>query len=157
VSAHGISFPGHFLVRFERASGGPLVVDPFHGGRTLSATELTRLLQHTAGAEAKLQMKHLEPAPIRATLVRVLTNLKNAHVGRGDLPRALVAATRIATLMPGDAWPVRDRGVLQAQLGAHRGARDDLARYLELAPAATDVAKIRDLLDRLTRENKRAN
>ncbi len=157
VAAHGISFPGHFLVRFERPSGGPLVVDPFHGGRTLTGSELTRLLQHTGGAEAKLQLKHLEPATLRATLGRVLTNLKNAHVGRGDVPRALVAATRIATLMPGEAWPVRDRGVLQAQLGAHAGARDDLLRYLELAPSATDATKIRELLGRLSRENKRAN
>jgi regulator of sirC expression with transglutaminase-like and TPR domain len=157
VAAHGISFPGHFLVRFERARGGPLVVDPFHGGRFITSAELTRLLQHTAGPNATLQVKHLEPASTRATLVRVLTNLKNAHAGRGDLSRALVAATRIATLMPGDASAVRDRGVLQAQLGAHAGARDDLLRYLELAPSAADAARIRDLVERLSRENKRAN
>ncbi|MGZ3478230.1 MAG: transglutaminase family protein, partial [Polyangiales bacterium] len=29
VQARGISFPGHFLVRFERPGTGPLVVDPF--------------------------------------------------------------------------------------------------------------------------------
>jgi len=157
VSAHGISFPGHFLVRFERPRGGPLVVDPFHGGRAMTSAELTRLLRHTGGPNASLQLKHLEPAKVRATLVRVLTNLKNAHVGRGDVPRALVAATRIATLMPGEGWAIRDRGLLQAQLGAHAGARDDLLRYLELAPTAQDAARIRELLDRLSRENKRAN
>jgi regulator of sirC expression with transglutaminase-like and TPR domain len=157
VSAHGISFPGHFLVRFERPHGGPLVVDPFHGGRAMNSAELTRLLQHTGGPKASLQLKHLEAATTRATLVRVLTNLKNALMGRGDLPRALVAATRIATLMPGEPWPVRDRGMLQAQLGAHAGARDDLLRYLELAPSAADAARIRELLSRLPRENRSAN
>ncbi len=157
VSAHGISFPGHFLVRFERPHGGPLVVDPFHGGRAMNSAELTRLLRHTGGPDATLQLKHLEPASTRATLVRVLTNLKNAHMGRGDFPRALLAATRIASLMPGESWPVRDRGVLQAQLGAHAGARDDLVRYLELAPTAADAPRIRELLSRLPRETPRAN
>jgi regulator of sirC expression with transglutaminase-like and TPR domain len=87
----------------------------------------------------------------------VLTNLKNAHVARGDLARALVAATRIATLMPGEGWAIRDRGLLQAQLGAHGGARDDLLRYLELAPTAADVTRVRELLGRLSREKRAAN
>jgi regulator of sirC expression with transglutaminase-like and TPR domain len=123
----------------------------------MNSAELTRLLQHTAGPKAALQLKHLEPASTRATLVRVLTNLKNAHMGRGDPSRALVAATRIATLMPGEAWPIRDRGVLQAQLGARAGARDDLLRYLELAPTAADAPRIRELLARLPRESTGAN
>jgi regulator of sirC expression with transglutaminase-like and TPR domain len=150
VPAHGVSFPGHFLVRFERPRGGPLVIDPFYRGRALSVDDLGRLLKRAAGASAKLQVKHLEPATPRQILVRVLQNLKAAHVARGDLSRALVAAARVVTLMPRESWALRDRAVLQAQLGATEGARSDLERYLELTPDASDAAAVRQMLGRLS-------
>jgi regulator of sirC expression with transglutaminase-like and TPR domain len=150
VAAHGVSFPGHFLVRFERQRGGPLVIDPFYRGRALSVDDLGRLLKRAAGSSAKLQVKHLEPATPRQILVRVLQNLKAAHVARGDLPRALVAAARVVTLMPRESWALRDRAVLQAQLGATEGARSDLERYLELTPDASDAAAVRQMLGRLS-------
>jgi regulator of sirC expression with transglutaminase-like and TPR domain len=149
VRAYGVSFPGHFLVRVERVRGGPLVLDPFFGGRILPLPEISALLRKTAGVQARLQLGHLKPAPPRAILVRMLQNLKAAHVGRGDLARALVAATRIVALSPRDPWAVRDRGVLQAQLGSVSGARADLLRYLELTPDAPDAASIRQVLARL--------
>lgn len=150
VAAQGVSFPGHFLVRFERPRGGPLVVDPFYGGRALSLDDLGRLLRRAAGATTKLQVDHLKPATSRAILVRMLQNLKASYVARGDLPRALVAAARVVTLLPREAWALRDRALLQAQLGATAGARADLERYLELAPEASDVAAVRHMLGRLT-------
>lgn len=151
VAARGVSFPGHFLVRFERPSGGPLVVDPFHRGRVLGFEDLTRLLKRgaAAGSAARLQLRHLEPAPARAVLVRVLTNLKQAHQARGDLARALVAATRIVALLPAEPWAIRDRGLLQAQLGAPAGAKADLTRYLELSPTGPDAANVRAVLSRV--------
>jgi regulator of sirC expression with transglutaminase-like and TPR domain len=148
VAARGVSFPGHFLVRFDRRAGGPLIVDPFRGGRTLSVEELTQLLRRSI-PQARLQLRHLEPASTRAILTRVLVNLKNAHSARGDLRSALVAAMRISALVPREAWAIRDRGILQAQLGAPDGARADLLRYLELSPSADDADKIRQLLTRL--------
>lgn len=150
VPARGVSFPGHFLVRFERANGGPLIVDPFHGGRALSVEELTRLLRRASGPSTRLQLKHIEPASTRAIMVRVLSNLRAAHTARGDLPNALVAATRIVSLAPGEAWAIRDRGVLQAKLGAPASARADLLRYLELAPDANDAKAIRKMVDELS-------
>ena len=149
VRAQGISFPGHFLVRFERARGGPLVVDPFFGGRAMSVDDLGRLLRRTAGPTGKLQVEHLKSASTRQILVRVLQNLKAAHLARGDVPRALVAAARVVALLPRDGWAVRDRGLLQAQLGAPEGARADLLRYLELAPESSDAGPIRQMLGRL--------
>lgn len=155
VAARGVSFPGHFLVRFERPNGGPIVVDPFRGGRVLGVEELTQLLRRSV-PQARLQLRHLEPASTRAILTRVLVNLKNAHSARGDFASALVAAMRITALAPREPWALRDRGVLQAQLGAPAAARADLLRYLELAPNADDSARIRELLSRLP-SDRRAN
>ena len=39
----------------------------------------------------------------------------------------------------------------------HRFRWDDLLRYLELSPTATDVTKVRELLGRLSREKREAN
>lgn len=156
VQARGVSFPGHFLVRFERPGTGPLVVDPFpsvaagtRGGRPVSLEELTRMLRRASPNAARVQLRHLEPASCRSILVRILRNLEQAHLGRGDLPRALVAAARIVTLVPREPWAVRDRGLLQAQLGAPEGARADLIRYLELSPKASDVQAVRAVLSRI--------
>lgn len=157
VTAHGISFPGHFLVRFERPGRGPLVVDPFYGGRPLSHSDLERLLRRTSGASAKLQVEHLRPAPSRSILVRILQNLKAAHLARGDLARALVAAARIVALLPRDPWALRDRGILQAQLGAPQGARGDLLRYLEMSPDASDAKMIEQVLSKLEARTSPAN
>ncbi len=155
LRAHGISFPGHYLVRFERTGGTPLVVDPFHGGRRLGLGELQSMLRRALGDGAHLRPEHLRAATARATLVRVLQNLKAAHVARGDYARALLAQTRIVELVPGEAGPLRDRGALQAHLGAVGGAIADLARYLELAPAAADAASVRATLQKLTQEPRR--
>lgn len=154
--AHGVSFPGHFLVRVERDlaadAGGatrPLVLDPFHGGRPMEHADLVRLLRRATGPSARLEPKHLEPASTRAILVRLLQNLKAAHLARGAWAHALVAVSRIVALMPREPSPLRERGMLQAQLGASAGAREDLERYLTLAPDAGDVATVRQVLDRL--------
>jgi regulator of sirC expression with transglutaminase-like and TPR domain len=106
------------------------------------------------GGSGKLQLEHLRAASTRSILVRVLMNLKAAHLARGDLSHALVAAARIATLSPRDPWALRDRGLLQAQLGAHEGARADLRRYLELSPEGRDDDAVKQVLARL--EGKRA-
>lgn len=149
LRAQGVSFPGHYLVRFERAGSTPLIVDPFHGGRTMGLGELATLLRKALGDGAHLKPDHLRAATARATLVRVLQNLKAAHVARGDFARALLAATRIVELVPLEALPHRDRGALQAHLGALGGAIADLERYLQLAPAASDAAAVRETIQQL--------
>lgn len=73
IPVSGISFPGHFLVRYGEDK--PLYVDPF-SGRFLSETDCATLLQQIAGSRAKIQPKHLEPAANKAILVRILDNLK---------------------------------------------------------------------------------
>lgn len=70
----GINFPGHFLVRY----GGPdkhLVVDPF-SGRMLSESDCANLLRQISGNRLKLEPGHIEFAPNKDILLRMLDNLK---------------------------------------------------------------------------------
>ena len=54
VEAHGVSFPGHFLLRGpdDDADERPLILDPFDGGRPLGESDLRALLARMVGDDA---------------------------------------------------------------------------------------------------------
>src|SRR5690606_39728457 len=73
----GVSFPGHFLVRLP-VDDGVLVMDSFNRGRPLDEDELRERAQAHLGGRApddEVLSWILNPASIRAILVRVLRNL----------------------------------------------------------------------------------
>lgn len=151
VRARGVSFPGHFLVRIDGCDSEvePVAVDPFFGGRRLDHAGLQRLLQRSAPSQALVPEEHLAAAAARATLVRMLINIKWIHATRGDFARALLALDRIICLVPDSVPALRERGLLAARLGSVEGARADLSRLLELVPEAPDATSIRARLDEL--------
>jgi regulator of sirC expression with transglutaminase-like and TPR domain len=154
VPAHGVSFPGHFLVRIERnealgESPGALLVDPFFSGRVLDEEALLKLLRRVTNASETLRPEFLAPATARSILVRMLVNLKGVHLARGDHARAHLALDRIVTLTPESASALKERGMIAAKLGAIESARADLARALEIDPSARDTKAIRTQLETL--------
>jgi regulator of sirC expression with transglutaminase-like and TPR domain len=159
VAAHGVGFPGHFLVRVEPSQPGasPLFVDPFYAGRTLDEAALGRMIQRARGPDAKLEPGDLAAASPRAILVRVLTNLKAIHLQRADHARALLALDRIVTLTPGATNALKERGLVAARLGATEAARADLTRVLELDPQAADAAAVRAQLAKLAKARASLN
>jgi regulator of sirC expression with transglutaminase-like and TPR domain len=155
VTAQGVGFPGHFLVRVD-APGGPLIVDPFRGGGVLDGTALSELLERGGGGR-DFSDALLEPAPVRKVLVRMLMNLRSIYASRGDYSRLLVVLDRIVDLLPGAPRELRDRGLLSARLGAPEAAMDDLRHYVRLAPHAGDVAEVRRIIDQLEQGHAAAN
>lgn len=151
LEAHGIGFPGHFLVRVGPARSG-LIVDPFHRGVTLEAARLSAQLAAVdpgAGRNPGNLEHLLSPAGSRSILVRMLRNLKAIYLARRDPPRALRTTDRILTLLPHHAPEFRDRGLLYQQLDVPHAALADFRRYLELAPGADDAAGIQARIDAL--------
>ena len=147
IPLDGVSFPGHFLVRLP-VDGGLLVMDPFNGGRPLAVEELReRAKPHLGQApDDSVLLQILSPAPARAILVRVLRNLHGVYAEKNEWDRAARSADRVLRLMPGQSEALRDRGLAYLELDHLRGARQDLARYLELVPDAADAEAIRDRL-----------
>ena len=147
VALEGVSFPGHFLVSLP-VDDGMLVMDPFNGGRPLSAEELRQRAQPHFGEpvpdEAVLRI--LVPASPRAILVRMLRNLHALYAERGDWARAVRCADRILRLSPDNAEALRDRGLGYLELGHRAGATRDLGRYLRIQPEADDAETVRDRL-----------
>lgn len=148
ITARGVAFPGHFIVRVENGDA-PLIVDPFAGGRILDDEQATALLRRALGDGAQLHASLFTPATARATLVRLLTNLEATWAKRGEYARAFVAVDRIVTLVPDSARMLRERAALALRIGATEVARADLARVIELEPQAPDIPHIEARLAKL--------
>ena len=146
VPLDGVSFPGHFLVRLP-VDDGVLVMDPFNRGRPLNEDELRQRARPHLGGElpddhALFQI--LNPASNRAILMRVLRNLHGVYTERDDWERAARSADRILRLSPDNSEALRDRGLSYLKMGYRHGAREDLARYLELNPDGPDSGPLRE-------------
>jgi regulator of sirC expression with transglutaminase-like and TPR domain len=147
LKAHGINFPGHFLVKVNLPAG-QVVIDPFTG-ESLSREGLSeRLLpyQQRQGLVGEFEVPmglYLQSAAPRDILARMLRNLKDLHRAQGDVSRLLAVQERLVVLLP-DHWPeLRDRGLAHAELGNTAQAVADLERYC----AETDDALDRDLIE----------
>jgi regulator of sirC expression with transglutaminase-like and TPR domain len=153
LSARGVSFPGHFLVKL-RAAKGEVVIDPM-SGQSLSREELdARLLPYrrehglTGDFEVPLGL-FLQAATPRDVIARLLRNLKEIHRAAEDWPRLLAVCDRLVVLLP-QAWDERrDRGLTQGELGQDEAAAADLAAYLKHMPDADDAAPLRERLGSL--------
>jgi regulator of sirC expression with transglutaminase-like and TPR domain len=150
LTARGVSFPGHFLIKL-RMPEGEVVVDPFTG-HSLSREQLDELLvpyKRNRGLlgdfDAPLGL-FLQAAPARDVLARMLHNLKEIHRAAEDWPRLLAVMDRLVILLP-QAWEERrDRGLTRAELGLDEIAATDLAAYLANAHGADDHAAISERL-----------
>jgi regulator of sirC expression with transglutaminase-like and TPR domain len=142
LTARGVSFPGHFLVKLKMAQG-EVVIDPFTG-HSLSREELDELLvpyKRNRGLlgefDAPLGL-FLQAAPARDVVARILRNLKEIHRTSEDWARLLGVLHRLVILLP-QAWEERrDRGLAFAELGRDEDAVRDLGVYLEHADDARD-------------------
>lgn len=157
LTARGISFPGHFLVKL-RMPRGEVVIDPFTG-RSLSREDLDERLQPyrrrhglVGDFETPLGL-FLQAAPPRDTLARLLRNLKEIHRTAEDWSRALAVQQRLVILLPGAAEERRDRGLFRAELGCPGDAAADLQAYLDAEPQAEDAVAIRERLRELRRQD----
>jgi regulator of sirC expression with transglutaminase-like and TPR domain len=154
--ARGVALPGHFVARLT-LDGRTLFVDPFHGGQVITEEDCRRLVARTTGRASLFRREQLEGVDERATLARLLINLKRVYVEREDHRRALEAVDWLLLMRPGDSREIRDRGLLQAHLGRPGAAIDDLETYLTRSPAAPDAGSVRNRVAWLRRRMNELN
>jgi len=141
---HGVSFPGHFLVKCV-VRDGVVVLDPYARGASLSLDDLQQRLKALRGGVAPppdLAQHMLAAAGKKEILARMLRNLKSVYLERRDLARALAAADRIIELVPRAAEEYRDRAGIYFDLECFRAALSDFRNYLMLKPGAEDAAAV---------------
>lgn len=131
--AVGLGFPGHFLVRLSQ---GPerVILDPFHGGRTLDAMALRELLKAIAGQEIELTPDHYAPVADREVLLRLQNNLKSRLLQGQQHERAARVIETMQMLAPDLAELWREAGVIHAQLGNMRAAMSSIEQFVARAP-----------------------
>jgi regulator of sirC expression with transglutaminase-like and TPR domain len=118
MDLEGLSFPGHFLVRYVH-SDAILVLDPFHMGISLSTDEMRTRAERALGSGSELSPRFLEPATPRQIIRRLLINLGNIYRRDGDAIRQLAVVERLAILDP-------DNNTVRAELEKLRRRAQDL-------------------------------
>jgi regulator of sirC expression with transglutaminase-like and TPR domain len=161
ITMEGVGFPGHFLVRVPGA-GGPLILDPFFGGRVIRHDEMLsrlRAFYASGGGPAGSNLHRVLPQALqssapRAILARMLANLLRIYLEREDHPHALETVELMLVLHPDGVDAIRIRGLLYAQLECVGSAIADFHRFLELAPEDEHAVEVREHLTRLARESR---
>ena len=100
VPAEGVAAPGHFLVAVhDMGSDSTIYIDPFHGGRMLSAEEAFDLIEQLADAPVPHTPDLLPVATPERWLLRMLRNLQLVFA-RQDRPTDVGAMRELAALLP---------------------------------------------------------
>jgi regulator of sirC expression with transglutaminase-like and TPR domain len=152
----GLGLPGHFVVQLPGADP-PLIIDPFHGGRSLTLEQCRALSARLAGVDVPLSPGEMAPPPLGLIVQRLLGNLRAIYLKREDWRRAVRTLGRMHQLAPSDAQVSRDLGVCLVRTQQPGRALEHLANYLRAAPDAADTSAIRDLYAAAAREVGRWN
>ncbi|MCY7316590.1 MAG: tetratricopeptide repeat protein [Rubrivivax sp.] len=159
LTTQPLPFPGHVLVKVAILHGD-VVLDPFNGqslSRQTLQERLPPLQRHSPmtraqgahdedrdhGSEPLSLEPFLQPAPGRALIARMLRNLRHIYSRHQDWMRLERVQARTVLLLP-EAWEEhRDHAIVLAELGAHWGAAQALALYLQHRPDAADAPALR--------------
>jgi regulator of sirC expression with transglutaminase-like and TPR domain len=142
LSAQGVDFPGHFLLRID-TDEGPLALDPFSEGRVVLPSELSRraLLAGLTPDVADRLDRLMAPVSDRAVLIRLQNNIFARASNAGDHARAERSALRRALLDPTDHHPWLDVAAAREGQGALAGALQALAMAQKLDGGAAITAR----------------
>jgi regulator of sirC expression with transglutaminase-like and TPR domain len=128
----GIGLPRHFVLEFNDGNFATYI-DPFHGGRIISAQECYAL----AGAKVADPIL-LQRATPKQIAMRMLQNLQGVYLRAGDHQKAVSTLDLLLLGAPEIGSWYKRRGLLSLELKRYHAARRDLVKYLELEPEATD-------------------
>lgn len=159
IGLHGVSFPGHFLVKCALRDG-VVILDPYSHGVSLSVDELQQRLRaagNTADVDDAVLAHLLSAASHKEILARMLRNLKHIYVKQGDWLRALSSSERLLALSPDAGDEYRDRGSIYLKLECFRAALGDFNSYLRHCPGAADADAVRSQIAELAPKVARLN
>ncbi len=156
--AHGIDFPGHFLVALEAARTGrqhrpstaqQVVVDVFAGGVPLEAKDLRTLLKHVAGPSVELTPGVLQPMSARRVLLRLQENLRVRRLRHEDVPGALACTEDMLRIAPDNAQLWREAAKMHERQEHVAAAIRCYSRFIDLMPDRDASARARSAIETL--------
>ena len=135
--ADGLDFPGRFLVRLEHL-GERLIIDPFAGGRVLSAEDLRGMLKAFSGNHAELKPRHYQEMSVRRILISLQGNIRGRLLREDRQEDVIQVIETMLLFAPREADLWRECGLLHNRLDNVADAIAALEEYLKLGPD-TDV------------------
>jgi len=132
----GIGLPRHFVLEYNDGNYATFI-DPFHGGRAITARDCFVLAGAPVADPALLE--RVNPKQI---VMRMLQNLDHAYTQRRDLRRTVATLDLLILGAPETGPWYKRRGLYSLELGRYRAAHQDLEQYLALEPDASDRAEI---------------
>jgi regulator of sirC expression with transglutaminase-like and TPR domain len=147
----GIGLPRRFVIQFDDGNYSTFI-DPFNGGRPISARQCFQLAESQVADPALLQ--RVTPKQI---MMRMVQNLHTAYVRNQDFARAVTTLDLMISAAPETAAWYKHRAVLLTGLHRWMSARHDFERYLAMDPDAPDrdevISHIRALQHRIAMVN----
>ncbi|MFC5911408.1 transglutaminase family protein [Streptacidiphilus monticola] len=133
VPVHGVALPGHFVVGVGTPGEDCVLVDPFHGGRTLTLDDAARI---TAEAGYALEHEMLRPAEPADIVLRVLGNIRAWAAARPEHARTQLWATELSLLLPRHPAQLRlERGELLVKTGRFTEGAAEMESYATILDA----------------------
>jgi regulator of sirC expression with transglutaminase-like and TPR domain len=147
----GIGLPRRFVIQFDDGNYSTFI-DPFNGGRAISARECFKLAESPVPDPALLQ--RVTPKQI---MMRMVQNLHTAYKRTNDFTRAVTTLDLMIAGAPETAAWYKHRAVLSMGIRKWMAARRDFEKYLELEPDAHDredvMSQIRSIQQRIALVN----
>ena len=147
-AAHGLDFPGHFLLAFG-GKGAQAVIDVFGGGTPLDARDLRQLIKRVEGPDAELRPGILQPMNARHVLLRLQNNIKLRRLRSGNLAGAITCTRDMLRLAPDTAPLWRDAALLHHRAGDFGAALECYERFLALVPKGAAAERAREAIAQL--------
>jgi regulator of sirC expression with transglutaminase-like and TPR domain len=142
----GVGLPGHFLAGIE-VEGVSMLIDPFAGGRVLTADEAQSRMKEIFGDEVEWSDDMLRPASHRHWLTRMLQNLLIIFGSHGRYPDVAAMLEMEIVLWPEQSRLQRDLALVLARIGMAQPASLWLNRYLQSNPDDPQTNDLKQLLE----------
>ncbi len=149
----GIGLPRHFVIQFDD-DNYDTYIDPFNGGRTISARECFALAGSRVADPALLKR-----VSNKQIVMRMLQNLHGCYLRRRDWARAVDTLDLFIVGLSSDssagarelAGAYKRRGLFRMELKRFQAARQDFEKYLAMEPDAADREEIRKQMEAIHR------
>jgi regulator of sirC expression with transglutaminase-like and TPR domain len=156
LRVHGIGLPGHFLVAVETGEpttedgGNAMLIDPFGGGRVLTADEAQAAVSETFGEGVEWSDEMLQPVSNLHWLTRMIQNLLHIFGGNGEYADVAAMLELEMLLWPQQTHLQRDLALVLARIGMSQPASAWLDQYLKTNPKDPQRSDLEQLLEVLS-------
>ncbi len=146
--AHGVDFPGHFLIALQ-GRDTKVMLDVFDGGTPLDPKDLRVLIKRVEGPKAELRPGLLQAMGARDVLLRLQNNIKIRRLKNNDLPGALACAEDMLLIAPDFSALWRETALINQRLDRVGAALRCFERFLKLVPQGEAASRARAAMDEL--------